>query len=504
MDISILDSVYDGLKFKDAEYNEKTDVCTLNFLYNPNSFKPTEENKEFLLSKIKDIVGDFVKYELNFTSSPLDKRTIANHTYTTIVNNFPTLSKQFTYEDVSVEIENLKVFIKLKLTPSNYDYAKSLNREEMVESKLKESFFAEFEVKFEKKEDEIVLENAIESNMELMTSIKEAEEKTVFELTNITDIVGKNDYSVAIDFTKVKSAMENVVICGEITNVQKKSYKRKMTKKGEEIEIDRVFYNFTIKNENRFMYCSIFPKQSDETKCNLIDAGMKVCCFGSFREFAGKLNFTVQSIARCDFRKEEIKSSYKHVNEEYHTVFPEEYVNYEQSGLFDEDDKIIPGSYVVFDVETTGLDSNKDEIIEIGACKIINGKICEIFSTFIKPTKKIPKEITELTGITEEMVQEAPTINYVLPDFYKFCYNSTIVAHNLNFDMGFIYNVANKYSYKFDNNTLDTLEISRQKVKGLRNYKLGTLAEYFNVSLKNAHRAVHDATATAKIFIKLM
>jgi len=503
MDIAILDKIYDGLKFKDAEYNEKTNICVLNFLYNPDNFKPDDENKEFILLKVKELIGDYVQFQLVFTSSPLDKRTIANHTYTTIINNFPALSKQFTYEDVMVEIEKLKVNVKLRLTPSNYDYAKSLNREELVENKLKESFFADFTVTFEKKEDQITTENAIESNMELMSSIKEAEEKTVFELSDITDIVGKNEYTVAIDFTKVKSAIENVAICGEVTNVQKKSYKRKITKKGEEQEIDRVFYNLTIKNENRFMYCSIFPKQSDENKCNLIDVGMKVCCFGSFREYAGKLNFTAQTIARCNFRKEEIKSSYKHVNEEYHTVFPQEYINYEQSGLFDEE-KVFPGSYVVFDVETTGLDSSKDEIIEIGACKIVNGKICEVFSTFVKPSKKIPSEITELTGIDEQMVKDAPTINYVLPDFYKFCYNSTIVAHNASFDMGFVYAVARKFSYKFDNQIIDTLELSRQKIKGLRNYKLGTLADYFNVSLKNAHRAVHDATATAKIFIKLM
>ena len=503
MDIAILDKIYDGLKFKDAEYNEKTNVCVLNFLYNPDNFQPDETNKEFIMSKVKEIIGDYVQFQLVFASSPLDKRTIANHTYTTIINNFPALSKQFTYEDVMVEIEKLKVIIKLRLTSSNYEYAKSLNREELVESKLRESFFADFTVNFEKKEDQITTENAIESNMELMSSIKEAEEKTVFELSDITDIVGKNEYTVAIDFTKVKRAIENVVICGEVTNVQKKSYKRKITKKGEEQEIDRVFYNITIKNENRFMYCSIFPKQSDENKCNLIDVGMKVCCFGSFREYAGKLNFTVQTIARCNFRKEEIKSSYKHVNEEYHTVFPQEYVNYEQKGLFDEE-KVFPGSYVVFDVETTGLDSSKDEIIEIGACKIVNGQICEVFSTFVKPSKKIPKEITELTGIDDEMVKDAPTINYVLPDFYKFCFESSIVAHNASFDMGFVYSVARKFSYKFDNQIIDTLELSRQKIKGLRNYKLGTLADYFNVSLKNAHRAVHDATATAKIFIKLM
>ena len=85
--IEILDNLYNGLKFRDAEYSEKTNLCTVNFLYNPESFKPDEGNRQELKKKVADIVGTFVEYELKFISCPLDKRAIANHTYTTIVNN---------------------------------------------------------------------------------------------------------------------------------------------------------------------------------------------------------------------------------------------------------------------------------------------------------------------------------------------------------------------------------------------------------------------------------
>jgi len=502
--IEILDRLYDGLKFRDAEYIEKTNVCIVHFLYNPEHFKPTDEQRKNILSKLEDIIGSFVKYELDFISCALDKRDIANHTYTTIVNNFPALSKNFTYDDVSVDVNSMQVNIKLKLSPTNYDYAKSLNREQLVADKLKNSFLAEFDVEFIKKDDEIAVVNAIENNMELMASIKEAEEKTVYELSDIADIIGKNEYSLAIDYSKVKTAIENVVICGNVTSIQRKSYKRKQTKNGETKEIERAFYNFSIKNENKVMYCSIFPNQHDEIKGDLIEVGMPVCCYGSFREFNGKLNFTAQTIARCIYKKEEIKSGYKQVNEMYHTVFPTEYVNMEQADLFEIEEKSFDGEYVVFDVETTGLDSAKDEIIEIGACKIKNGKIIEVFSTFVKPNRKIPTEITELTGITDEMVADAPTINYVLPDFYKFCCGATIVAHNLTFDMGFIHNVAKRFSYNFNHNTMDTLEMARKKIGGLKNYKLGTIVDHLGIVLENAHRAVNDATATAKVFIKLM
>ncbi|MBQ8615064.1 MAG: hypothetical protein IJ415_00630, partial [Clostridia bacterium] len=387
--IEILDLLYQGLKFKDAVYTEKTNVCVMNFLYNPENFTPNESNKAEIMAKIKEIVGDFVKFELSFTSCPLDKRAIANHTYTTIVNNFPSLSKSFTYDDVSVEIENLKVTVTLKLTPSSFEHASSLNRSTIIEDKLKESFFADFKVEFVKKEDEVDGSRQIQKNMELMASIKEAEEKTVYELSNVVDIIGKSEYSLAIDYTKVNSVVENVVICGEITTIQRKSYKRKTTKKGEEIEIDRAFYNFSIKNDNKVLYCSLFPKPHEEAKGDLIEVGMKVCCFGSFREFNGKLNFTANSIARCVYKREEIKSGFKHVNEDYHTVFPQKYVDYEQAGLFDDDNKTFDGTFVVFDLETTGLDATKEEIIEIGACKVVDGRIDETFSTFVKPSKHI-------------------------------------------------------------------------------------------------------------------
>ncbi len=503
--LQVLDTIYDGLKFKDAVYSEKSNICTVEFLYNPDSFKPTDEHKKKIYETLNLEIGDFVKYDLKLTSCPLDKRTIANYTYTTITNNFPAMNKEFGFDDITVEINHMKVYIYLKLVPSTYEYATELNRADLIAEKLSESFFADFTVAFEKKESSTKSQKSyIENNAELMESVKINEDKTIYHLSDVTDIIGKNDYSTAMDYSKIKTAMENVSICGDVTNVQRKTYKRKFTRNGETQEIEKAFYNVTIKNEGKFMYCSIFPKQADESKGDLIEVGMKVCMYGSFREFNGKLNFTANTIARCNYTRDEIKGAMKQVNDEYHIVFPQEYVDYEQKGLFDEDDKVFEGTYVVFDLETTGLEANKDEIIEIGACKIENGKISETFSTFVKPSKHIPREITELTGINDAMVANAPTINYVLPDFYKFCYGSTMVGHNVSFDIGFIYNVAKKMSYNFDNPLMDTIEMARKKLPGLKNYKLGTVVEKLKIVLDNAHRAINDATATAKVFIKLM
>ena len=151
--IEDLDTLYPGLKFKDAVYTEKNNTCVINFLFNPESFKLDNEKKSAIMQKLVEIIGNYVNLDANYISCPLDKRAIANHTYTTITNTFPAISKNFSYDDVSVEIDQMKVYVKLKLSPSIYEYATNLKREELVAEKLKESFLADFEVQFIKKDE---------------------------------------------------------------------------------------------------------------------------------------------------------------------------------------------------------------------------------------------------------------------------------------------------------------------------------------------------------------
>ncbi|MCQ2564644.1 MAG: hypothetical protein MJ152_02140, partial [Clostridia bacterium] len=332
----MLNGMFAGIKFKNATYSEHENACTVNFFYNPDVFKPTDENIEKIKQTLSSTIGEFVTFKINFISCPLDKHTIANHTLTTILNNFPAFSQDLTFDDITVEIDNLSVGVTLSLNSAAYSYVTEFDRSGMVADKLKETFMADFVVKFKKKETELETNptNYIKSNEEFERSIKEAEQKTIYTLSDITNIIGKNDYSVAMDFSKVKSPLENVVICGDVTNCQKKTYKKKVKVDGEQQEVDRVFYSFSIKADGKFLYCSIFPSQKDELKGEVLSVGMQVCCYGSFRLYNGKLNFTAQSIARCKFKKEEIKSQAKQVNEFYHTVFPKEYADYEQSDLF--------------------------------------------------------------------------------------------------------------------------------------------------------------------------
>ena len=160
-----------------------------------------------------------------------------------------------------------------------------------------------------------------------------------------------------------------------------------------------------------------------------------------------------------------------------------------------------PSDFVVVDIETTGLDSLIDEIIEIGALKVVNNEIVDSFTSLVKPEERIDDFIVELTGITNDMVKGAPKINEVLPEFIDFLGNSIILGHNIHFDVNFLYDAANwLIKMPISNDIVDTLRLSRKLVKNIENHKLKTLTEYFNISVEPNHRAVNDCYATLEVY----
>ena len=161
-------------------------------------------------------------------------------------------------------------------------------------------------------------------------------------------------------------------------------------------------------------------------------------------------------------------------------------------------------TFVVFDLETTGFSPSKNQIIEIGAVKVVNGSITERFSTFVNPKVPIPFEIEQLTSINDDMVLDAPTIDEILPKFMEFCQDAVMVAHNADFDMSFIKHNCSALGLDCEKTVLDTVALSRVLLPALNRFKLDTVAKALNVSLAHHHRAVDDAACTAEIFVKLV
>lgn len=156
--------------------------------------------------------------------------------------------------------------------------------------------------------------------------------------------------------------------------------------------------------------------------------------------------------------------------------------------------------YVAFDLETTGLDAENDYIIEIGALKVRDGKVIDRFMEFVKPPVLISRRITEITGITNEMVQVARDTKDIIRDFVAFCGDDVLLGHNLMFDYKFMKIYASRHGLPFEKRGIDTLKIARKVHKNLESKSLGVLCEHYHIVNRAAHRAYHDALATAKLY----
>ncbi len=327
-----------------------------------------------------------------------------------------------------------------------------------------------------------------------------------FDIADFEFLEGDKKREKAVYLCDLNLVTDEVIICGEITDIRERTY---TNKKGQE----KSYFSFVINDTTASAHITYFLRQRTADKIRGLKVGDSIVCTGTNEAFNGSLRYTANTI---DFGKipenfvPERRTS-KPVPLYYHHVFPQPYTDMEQGDFFTEN--IIPDclkglTFVVFDLETTGLNSsptsgNMDRIIEIGAYKIENGEITQSFSTFVNPAKRLPEEIIKITGITEEMVADAPVYEEAMPDFYKFCAGSVLVGHNIaGFDFKFVDYYCSRLGYIFDRKIIDTLHLS-QELLYLPNYKLNTVADKFNITF-NHHRAVDDALATAKIFIELI
>ena len=161
------------------------------------------------------------------------------------------------------------------------------------------------------------------------------------------------------------------------------------------------------------------------------------------------------------------------------------------------------GPIVVLDFESTGLNTAKARIIEVGAVKLVEGTVTETFQQLVDPEEALPPKITEITGITDANLQGQPKAETVLPKLLEFIGDAPLAAHNASFDVSLLKSELKRLNLHWNGPVLDTLTYARKLYPKLKSFRLGALCKHLGVSLKNAHRAVHDAAATAQCLARM-
>ncbi|MBR4306356.1 MAG: PHP domain-containing protein, partial [Ruminiclostridium sp.] len=361
-----------------------------------------------------------------------------------------------------------------------------------------------------------------------------------------------NDHPVAME--TVTNERDEVTVWGEIFEVEKKE-----TKTGKSVIVTAAFSDRT-----NSMMLKLFVPANKMDKLGFISKGNKILATGSFKadEFMKCNVFSPSSVMLVTTKVKKDEAEVKRVELHLHTnmsdmdaitapadlikqahkwghkaiaitdhgnaqAYPEAMNTVEKINKDDPDFKVIYGleayfvndgsalvagcdnidlndDIVIFDIETTGLHPANERITEIGAVKLRNLEIVEEFSTFVNPMMPIPINIQNLTGITDDMVKDAPTEEKAVSDFMAFVGSAPVAAHNAKFDVSFIKSALNRMGKEFTNPVVDTLAISKASLKGLKNHKLDTIAKYYKLGDFDHHRAVADAKVLCDIYLHIV
>lgn len=506
-------NVYNDIKIVSVVYNKELNTVEVKVVYK-SDFNFTLELRNNLCKIIKNFIGvPNLKVDLKTKKSLLDSGAIYQLIAYYMQKNYASIYATITKSDVDIKIDNDVVYVTLNLIEVFYNYLNNKNFVTELKQFLERNYFQNFVTELKVVSNKENLEQELNEHAKAFENdiISQFSGPTIeyLEVSNIKPFVGtKIEQTKVPELKYVNNAETGITVAGEVQFITKRTFTSKRKNQNGEFE-QREFYNFSLSYGTSKLQCVYFPTKETLTKFEELKNGDKVVVFGDLEEYNQRLSLKVKGISYCDIpeKKEELIKQ-KFENDKYIYIKPEPYISMMQSNLFDVQvdntlQVLLDNDFVVFDLETTGLDASSCEIIEIGACKVHKGKITETFSCLVKPKENIPSEITKLTGITNDMVKNCYSISEVLQDFYKFSRNSVLVAYNISFDYRFIYLAGNAQGYVFDNKQLDCMVLAQTKLRGLKNYKLKTVVEKLNISLEGAHRAVNDATATAEAFIKL-
>lgn len=498
---------FEDLKLYSAVVEKKNRTLELCFALKTEL---SDEEKVQIENICKDAIKNKFKLKIKFIKDYFDKDILKTVFLNYINSEFCFFASKFDIEKIFVE-ENDGVFmITVTVTPELRQMLEQNEFLEKVAAYFKSISNYEIKIKFD------VVENLVdvEQLMKKTEVMREAQvTKVLFKPQRKINVENVEAYIDRVINERPQYIIDiiqpekSVTICGRVESI-----KEVVTPKG------IVLFKFDLVDFTGRIAIVIFSDETRYIKLKELKVGDELLINGQVVEntYTQELELRAYRICRCKICADENDYTVSRpVPEEYAIIKPQIYIANRQSNLFDEkkvDRRLQDKTFVVFDLETTGKSYITNKIIELGAVRIVDGKIVDTFSTFVNPECKIPNEISQLTGIIDSMVESAPTFPEIIADFYKYCDGASLIGHNIcDFDGLFLKFNTKDSGFVFNHKQIDTLSMSRKYFRSLHNgeetphnFKLGTLADFLHVRRDNAHRAVDDSLMTADVFLKLI
>ncbi len=499
---------YYNLKLFDVVYDSLNSICTVCFLYPQNCDEVSTEDREAILQFVKEFFALKGEVKIKFKKSFLDEQLIKKEVKNYFEQEHKGITPYIHMDDISSKNTDLNVDVEIKLNDDVLSMIDEVSIRQKLVAYLTKRFIASFNIEFKENQTQLPDEINVEDIYVPSTKAVVRYEVNLIKKVFGGDITPKPEYIKNI--TKPKMS---VILAGKVSNFARKTFQ---IKKGKRKGQEKALYTFTLKDDTPIDCVYFCPKSNEKTMNSISENSQSLMLLfvGDVKMgLTDRLTYYIKKMSICspverievenkEETLEEILANHKQI------IFPESIESSSQDTLFAEkpiyNDLISSNSIVVFDIETTGLDHNTCEITELGAVKIINGQIRERFWSFVKTKEPIPEDVTALTGITNEMISNAPSIKEVIIDFYNYTRGCIISGHNAaGFDMKFIHKAGNQLGLKFDNQIVDTMVLARQSTIKTANYKLGTIVKALGLTLVDAHRAYNDAHATAEVLLEL-
>lgn len=451
---------------------------------------------DFLINSFKKQLPSGLDIIVDCKKSICDKQIAKNAIFKYVNDNFFAVSHLIDESDIKVLSAEKKVSYEISLTNEIADFFVRTSVMQEMEEFLSRQFSNDFEGRIlnivkEEKSQNFDIETVSDASLESLTT-------RFLKVNNVLKYCDDKLYDMATYIADGENTLGTVYFAGIVVSKEERQSKNGNT-----------YYTLTLDDKSGKISGKFFTRDKNKLKkIEKVEVGSIIIIRGENELFNDRPSLMIKGFHFCEFPEnfKVIEKPSKPIPNKYTLVFPKPTEVTKQDNFFTEEfnypEEVTNTVFTVVDIESTGTDVLNDKVTEIGAVKIVNGKIVEEFQTLINPEVHISERIVQLTGIDDDLVKFSPTIDKVFPDFMRFLGDSVFVAHNADFDYRFLKNAGKALGYLIKNDCIDTLALSRKVLPHLPHHKLNNVCDYYGIVFHH-HRALSDAFATAEMFLEL-